>query len=235
MNRYQLTLSVLLALLGTLLLALYVRRVEHELSGGARAPVLVARTNLARGTVLGREMLTLREVPSAYLERRAVRASELEHALGLGLEVALQAGDGLLWSDVDLGLGRDEVSEMVAVGKQAYSVPLAGTGATRLIRPGDFVDVYAGRALLLQKVLVLAVGASTERDGAPVADANVLTFSLEPTQIRQLKEHEPVGISVTIRNPEDSIVALDWPPRASPARPEPASHRPEPVWQHPPR
>jgi len=235
MNRYQLAISIGLALLGTLLVALYVRRVEHELSGGARVPVLVAQTNLERGAVLAQDMLTLREVPNAYVERRAVRTSEIAQAIGVRLEAAMEAGDTLLWSDLATGAGPVPVGMIVSVGKQAYTVSMSGTGASALLRPGDYVDVYAGTGLLLQRVLVLAVGANTERDGAPGDDARSLTFSLEPEQIPGLMANEPRGISVTVRNAEDSSVALDLQRRGSQTPDDPVSHRPQSLFRHPPR
>jgi Flp pilus assembly protein CpaB len=235
MNRYQLAVSLGLALLGTLLLALYVRRLEHEVSAGPRVPVLAVRTNLPRGAVLAQDMLTLREVPGAYVERRAVRTSELDQAIGLRLESALEASDTLLWSDLATGVMPPCPSTNVLVGKQAYGVSLSGAGVSPLLRPGDYVDVYAGTGLLLQKVLVLAVGANTERDGPPAGDAHTLTLSLQPEQIPQLKQNESLGISVTLRNADDSSVILDPATRGPTTRADPVSDRPVSLWRLPTR
>jgi Flp pilus assembly protein CpaB len=215
MNRYQLGISAGLALLGTLLLALYLRRVETEVSGGPPVPLLVARASLARGVVIADAMLAVREVPSAYVDGRAVRASELEHVLGLRLAGALGATDTLLWSDLAIGEESRGLSALVQPGKLAHSVPVGGTGASQLIRPGDYVDVFAGAALLLQRVLVLAVGTNTQRDGWSGDDAHLLTFSLDPEQTHLLKSNESRGISAGVRNADDDHVILDLPPPGS--------------------
>jgi pilus assembly protein CpaB len=212
MNRYQLGISAGLALLGTLLLALYLRRVEDEVSGGPPMPVLVVKGSLARGAVLDADMLAVREVPSAYVEGRAVRASELDHVLGLQLAGALEATDTLLWSDLATGEEERGLSALVQPGKLAQSVLVGGTGASSLIRPGDYVDVFAGPEPLLQKVLVLAVGANTRRDGSAGDDAHLLTLSLDAEQTRRLKSNELRGLSAGVRNSDDDMVTLDLPP-----------------------
>jgi pilus assembly protein CpaB len=226
MNRHQIGISAGLALLGTLLLGLHVRRVEDELSGGPRVPLLAVRTSLAAGTVLAAEMLTVREVPAAYVEQRALRASELEHAVGLRLTGALDAADTLLRTDLAVGTEDRSVSVIVPPGKRAHRVPVIGTGASQIVRPGDYVDVFAGTALLLQKVLVLAVGTNTERDGVAGSDAHLLTFSLSTEQSNLLKTHEFRGISTVVRNAEDDQVILDLPLPGSRPPPAPAPSGP---------
>jgi Flp pilus assembly protein CpaB len=225
MNRYQLGISAGLALLGTLLLALYLRRVENEVSGGPPVPLLVARASLARGAVIADAMLAVRDVPSAYVDGRAVRASELEHVLGLRLAGALGATDTLLWSDLAIGEESRGLSALVQPGKLAHSVRVGGTGASQLIRPGDYVDVFAGAALLLQRVMVLAVGTNTQRDGWSGDDtqrdgwsgddAHLLTFSLDPEQTHLLKSNESRGITAGVRSADDDHVILDLPPPGS--------------------
>lgn len=218
MNHHQAGISAGLALLGTLLIGLHVRRVEEELSGGPRVPVLAVRASLARGTVLDPEMLTVREVPIAYVDQRALRASELEHAIGLRLSVPVDAAETLMRTDLSVGTEERAVSAIVAAGKRAHSALVIGTGAGQLVRPGDYVDVFAGTALLLQKVLVLAVGTNTQRDGVAGEDAHLLTFSLTTEQSSLLKSNESRGISTVVRNAEDDQVILDLPlPGARPA------------------
>jgi len=235
MDRRALQIALISATLATLLLALYLRRYERELSGGERVPVLALRKSLARGELLSDDALAVREIPMAYLEARAVRAAERSKVLGLPVGVPLEPAQGLLWSDLAIGGHARDLSNLVQPGKRAVTVLARGAFDGRdhaLIQPGDYVDVLVtldegdgrrsdrrGSRVLLQRVLVLAVGGQTVGgvESRPQTASNPLTLSLEIQQAQRLSlAIERGSISVVLRNPEDSLI-FENPPRVSAA------------------
>ena len=178
MNKNTLTLGLALAILGAAAFLIYVRRFEAERSGGAPVQILVAKSSITRGKIVLDKMLELRSIPSAYVEDRAVRASEREKVVGLRITNSLAVGQALMWSDFSepSNEGKD-LSGMVSAGYRAVYVRAMreDQGAT-LVRPGDYVDVIAtlfdpddGRGarrsvLLIQKAIVLANGTRMTAD-----------------------------------------------------------------------
>jgi pilus assembly protein CpaB len=231
MDRRALQIALVSATLATSFLVLYLKRYERELSGGERVPVLALRKSLQRGELLTDEVLTVREIPMAYLEGRAVQAQDRSKVLGLPLGVAVEPAQNLLWSDLAIGGQVRDLSKLVQPGKRAVTVLARGAFDGRdlaLIQPGDYVDVLVtlddgsgkdrrGSSVLLQRVLVLAVGAQT-LSGLPArapGGGNPLTLSLDVQQAQRLSLAVERGvISVLLRNPEDTLI-LEKPPRVS--------------------
>ncbi|HTV25980.1 MAG TPA: Flp pilus assembly protein CpaB [Polyangiaceae bacterium] len=233
MDRRALQIALTCATLATLLLVLYLRRYERELSGGERVAVLALRKSLARGELLSDEALAVREIPMAYLEGRAVRATERSKVLGLPVAAPLEPAQGLLWSDLAIAGQTRDLSSLVQPGKRAVTVLARGNFDGRdhaLVHPGDYVDVLVtlddgesrrgdrrGSRVLLQRVLVLAVGEQTVAGVDPNAHSGSkpLTLSLDIQQAQKLSLAIDRGvISVVLRNPEDALI-LENPPRVS--------------------
>lgn len=100
MKRIGLTLSVVAALASGTLAHLYFRRVEAEVSGGPRVPVLVAAEDVAVGAPLTEKILAVRDIPEAYVDARHVRASEVQKVLGARVASGLRANETVLWNDL---------------------------------------------------------------------------------------------------------------------------------------
>lgn len=231
MNRRALTLALVLAGLGTLLLLLYLRRYEIEMSGGERVEVLTVIKPIARGAVITDDMLATRGVPVAYVEDRAVKAAQRAKVLGLQTATAVSPQQTLLWTDLAITTEDRDLSSLVQPGKRGVTVR-AATGAddsAGLIRPGDYVDVIVTMAsdrdateetsvVLLQRVLVLAVGRETGntgpepklRDSGRRDRALTLSLNLQETQLVGLAL-ERGRLSVAVRNPNDPSIQEELP------------------------
>jgi pilus assembly protein CpaB len=231
-SRRMLAISVLLAVTGIGLLLLYLRRYETEVSGGQRVQLLAAITPIPRGTVLTQEMLGIREVPVSYVEQRAVKAAELSKVRGIRTAIDLDPQDSLLWTDLAVAVEDRDLSSLVQPGNRAFSIEArqgaSGSSGNELIRPGDYVDVLAtfsermgaGRAgatvVLLQRVLVLAVGSETQRQAfqgvpdKPTALARrgaSLTLSLKIEEAQMVALAAQQGeLSVVLRGVSDPTV-----------------------------
>jgi pilus assembly protein CpaB len=220
-SRRLLLSSVLLGAAGVLLLLLYMRRYETDVSGGARVQLLTVIAPVARGTVLTEEMLGVREVPVSYVEPRAVKAAELSKVRGIRAALDLDPQDSLLWTDLAVGVEDRNVSSLVQPGNRAFSIEArqGGAAGADLIRPGDYVDVLAtfskdlagSRAgatvlLLLQRVLVLAVGNETQRQAFQASGAASTLSRRNDSLTLSLKIEEAQMMALAVRQAELSVV-----------------------------
>lgn len=234
MNRRALVVSFLMALLGSALLLVYLRKFEREMSGGEPVEVLMALRPIERGKVITDDMLTTRSVPLAYVEDRAIKGAERTKVLGLQASVAVFPQQTLMWTDLAITTEDRDLSSLIQPGKRAVSVRAAtGSDDTRgnqLIRPGDYVDVIAtfradlensdqSSAVLLQRILVLAVGSETQnvnndakaRDSSSIHDKQLtLSLSLPEAQLLSLAL-ERARLSVAVRPPSDPGTVDDLP------------------------
>jgi pilus assembly protein CpaB len=236
MNTKALLVALALGLLGTALLLLYMRRYEAEMSGGERVELLTVVKPIERGTKIKDDMLSRRLVPAAYVEDRAVKAIERTKVLGLEASTALSPQQTLMWTDLAITTEDRDLSTLVQPGKRGVTVR-ASTGiddssGNVLIRPGDYVDVIVtmdpesatdthqkAAVVLLQKVLVLAVGQKTQ--SIKMADAKsvslgsadrLLTLSLTLPEAQLLALALDRGhLSVAVRNVRDPAVQGDIP------------------------
>jgi pilus assembly protein CpaB len=234
MNKGALIGSLLMALVGTALLLLYMHRFEREMSGGESIELLAVLKPIERGRVVTEELLTTRSVPLAYVEDRAIKAAERSKVLGLQTSVALYPQQTLMWTDLAITTEDRDLSSLIQPGKRAVAVR-ASTGqddtrGNQLIRPGDYVDVIAtfreddeqgeqSSAVLLQRVLVLAVGNETQptadpksRDDTSFRRDKQLTLSLSLPEAQLLSLASERGrLSVAVRPPSDPSTVADLP------------------------
>jgi pilus assembly protein CpaB len=234
MNKRALVVSLIMALVGTALLLLYLRKFEREMSGGEPVELLMVQKPIERGKTITEDMLTTRSVPLAYVEDRAIKAAERAKVLGLPTSVALYPQQTLMWTDLAITTEDRDLSSLIQPGKRAIAVR-ASTGqddqrGNQLIRPGDYVDVIAtlhadqsqgepSSAVLLQRVLVLAVGSETQsiadprtRDEPSYRRDKQLTLSLSLPEAQLLALASERGrLSVAVRPPSDPGTLDDLP------------------------
>jgi pilus assembly protein CpaB len=214
------------ALLGVALQAVYLHRFEETASGGAKIELLVAAQPIERGKKITPEMLAVRAVPQAYVDDRAVRASDQDKVLNLRAASKVPVLQTLAWTDLIATTDdQRDLSSLVQPGNRALPIRVQFEEALQLIRPGDFVDVLGVDAeareasVLLQRVLVLAAGLETsvERstDKKPGYRASLLTLSVSLQEAQLLSLAQSVGrLMVVVRGLSDPRV-FDSPPDVS--------------------
>lgn len=224
MNRRALLIAFVVALVGVALLVLYTKRFERDASGGERIRLLVALKPIERGKPITEDALTVREVPQAYVEDRAVKEVEKAKVLGLKVGTNVQAQQTIMWTDLaTANEERRDLSSLVQPGLRAVSIRTHRDDvSSAMIKPGDYVDVIGvvqdsalssenrTSLVLLQRVLVLAAGFETspdqmEKKTRDMAES-VLTLSLTLGQAQLLAlASEKASLSVALRNPEDPL------------------------------
>lgn len=232
LSRRLLAVASAVGLLGGGLLVLYLNRFEQEVSGGARVQVLSVIAPIARGALISAEALGVTEVPVAYVEQRAVRAPDKAKIIGIRAAHDLDAQDTLLWTDLAISSESRDLSSLVQPGKRAVTVRASEAGSdpasSGLLRPGDYLDVLvtlrdesgehkaSSAVVLLQRVLVLAVGSKTEPQGFAEAREQragyqqrerELTLSLKTEEVQLLSLARERGtLSVALRDPSDTKI-----------------------------
>ncbi len=216
-------LGLVLGVVGIVLLAIYLRRFEQDVSGGQRVGLLVAVAPVVRGKPIVADMLGTREIPLAYVDDRAIRAADRDKILGLIATTNVPVQQTIAWTDVIATTdGQRDLSSLVQPPNRAMPVRVAFDDQVPLIHPGDYVDVLAvyqdshESSVLLQRVLVLACGVETavDRSGdkrAPLRSSLVtLSVSLRESQLLALAMSRG-PLTVVVRNPQDQTV-LETPP-----------------------
>jgi len=225
MDRRALILAFVVALLGVVLLVLYTKRYEREMSGGDKVKLLIAIKPIERGKPITDDMLSTREVPQAYVEDRAIKEIDKPKILGLAVATTVQAQQTLMWTDLaTANEERRDLSQLIVPGNRAVSIRTRREDASSaMVKPGDYVDVIAvlpdptqpgsdtrAAIVLLQKILVLASGYDTSPDAVDLTKKRsqveaVLTLSMKLDQAQQVAVAMDKGeLNVVLRNPNDN-------------------------------
>ncbi len=201
----------------------YVRRVEFEVSGGPKMAVLVATKDLSTGALLDESSLASVSIPARYVDGRRVPLSEKVKVLGGELAVDIEAGQGLMWSDVTSAEGPTRLALLLPPGRRAYSVPSSTNPMGSLLKADDEVDILLLREkaaeVLLEKVRVLGVGRILRgaQPGEEVTYSRKDDVTLDVTldQAETLLAAESRGrLRLVLRHPEDEGVSAPEAPQA---------------------
>lgn len=224
MNRTALLAAVVVAVVGVILFALYMKRFETEVRGGEPIPVLIATADIEAGQPLTRAALGNRDLPQDYVEDRHIHATDLNKVLGVKLANPVKANESVLWSDLEATAHqRRNLSELLRPGMRALTIHVGDSSAFGgLLQPGDRCDVLLTATRpggteqvtvpLLQNVMVLSVGEDTggpdRRDGdghrEQGRDVNV-AVTIE--QAALLTHADDGGrLRLVLRNPEDVTI-----------------------------
>lgn len=228
MDRRALLLAFVVALLGVVLLVLYTKRYEREMSGGDKVKLLIAIKPIERGKPITDDQLSTREIPQAYVEDRAIKEMDKPKILGLAVGTTIQAQQTLMWTDLaTANEERRDLSALIVPGNRAFTIKTRREDASAaMVKPGDYVDVIAVlpdptvsafqdarvAVVLLQKVLVLASGYETSPDAVDLSAKDhrgqeaVLTLSMKIEQAQAISVAMEKGqLTVVLRNPNDNV------------------------------
>jgi pilus assembly protein CpaB len=232
MNKKPLLLALAFAFLSVVALLMYTKQLRAEVSGGEKVSILVVSKATKKGTVLEDAQLGVRDVPIAYVGDRAVRASDRSKVLGVRVANDLDPQQTLEWHDLALSKGDSDrhLSELVQPGTRALTLHIPpGYMSVELLRPGDYVDVLGvleeqkgapQAVVLLQRVLVLAVGTETtprhetkgNKPGFAQKTDELLTLSVTLQEAQTIALAAQKGpVMAVLRNAADPSVASKVP------------------------
>ena len=216
-------LMLLLALIAGLCAAWAAQKVIQgriqQLETAARVPMagrVVAAASLAVGTKLAAEHLAVRQFPAALVSSDSLAPERFAEVIGNVLLAPLRAGDLVLPVHTVQGQN-NPFSNSLAEGRRAITMPVdAINSVSGLLEPGDLIDLYVSfeyrrrriTAPLLQGVLVLATGATTQFAGdhgaAKPGSYSTVTLDTAPEDAVKLVAARQSGtITALLRHPRD--------------------------------
>ena len=194
-------------------------------------PVVVASVDMSEGTVVTLEQLSQRSVPEQFVTSSVVKPDSSSYGVGQKIQVAVAAGDPLLWSQFEAARTAERLAAKVLRRARALAVDVKGTTAVGgWIRPNDHVDIIGSfkdpasneqvAVTLMQIVPVLATGkitGTTNVNLLPEAERAYGNVSLMvlPEEAELLALAEELGsLTFTLRN-EDDLDVLEERGRAT--------------------
>ncbi len=187
----RLVVPLLLAAIATYMVFLYTK--PREAQPVEMVPVLVAAKTVPARTVLTPDMLLTVQVPRALAPRNAI--DSVNQVVGRTTVTPLAEGEMVLLSKLASKDERSGLAYYVPPGMRALTVAINDViGVAGFIQPGDRVDVLATFSadlagaektrLLLEEVLVLAVGQNVQASSKPqeVKGYNTATLAVSPEE-----------------------------------------------------
>jgi pilus assembly protein CpaB len=219
MNKRALIIALACAVVGVVLLQLYIQRFEEEVSGGDPVAVLIVRKDTPAGSVLTNAHVQPYLIPEQYISPRHIRGSDLKSVLGTRVSSMVKANEPLLWTDIAQMRQDRSLADLVQAGM--VGVEVRASTFEGLLGPGDRVDVVfvshkgevmtplgeaAKAVILLQSALVLSVKGKIQRDLAATAGGSggAVTLLLTPEQAQlALVSQEHGKLALVLRNSDD--------------------------------
>ncbi len=222
--------AVLIGMFAAALMFLYVR--QHEITAqaeaGAPVEIIVASTDIARGTPIQQSHFSTRLVPSSYLPPNPIYPDDMAIFIGQPISVNIERGAMILTSDFVTETQVFKLSMRIPPDQRAFTIPVdAMSGMAGLLSPGDRVDVVYTLPLstdqevinedgkrgegyvtmtLIQNVTLLAVGAQMSDAGHDDhrAGYSTVTILISPDEVELLTITQTRGsLGLSLRGPED--------------------------------
>lgn len=185
-----------------------VREIERE-AEVVMAERLVAAEDLPAGTRLQAAHLAVRDVPLPWVTSGMLEPDAADHAIGAVLANDVGQGDPLLDMHLVREAAAPPVSELLAAGRRAVTLPADEiNAASGILRAGDVIDLYVSfahrgqqlTAPLLQGVRVLAAG------GGPDAAPSITLDTTPQDAIKLIAARQAGALTAMLRHRGDAAV-----------------------------
>lgn len=216
MNSRAFTTSLLLAALAVAMIYTYIEGRETELQSdyGNQTPVVVAKEDIKELEIIDDRKVQLVNVPSKYqMPGSFKRVEDLYNTIAA---VPIKKGEQITVPRVTYPGSQSGLSRQISIGRRALSIQVTeGQAVSRLLKPGDRVDVLAlvdyasGKKeklkvkTVLQDVLVLSTGLyvtnsvpiinikQSETESRPLklnsyTNYNTVTLELSPFEVQKM-------------------------------------------------
>lgn len=211
--KWRVIAAAIAGLLAMFLLYEREKDLEKRAFGGARIPVMVAKTAVKAGTRLQEKDVETMDVPEVYLHPQSIRAGEAAQVLGRQIANEIRQGQPIQWTDFSTS-ERARQGGAVPKGLRGTAIPVNELiGKSGLVSPGERVDVlgtFGGSDIkgsltvtLLQNVPLIEINGNLAMLALELEDAELVTFA---------SSHGTV--SLLLRNAEDLDTKRDIPPKS---------------------
>lgn len=250
MKNTRAMMMIAVSLIAGILAIVFAARWLNQQSSMMTRKVAVAAINLNLGQQLLPEHIKLIDWPGGSVPAGAFGASgELKERV---LRVNLQRDEPILESKLAPVGTKGGLSAIIGEGKRAITVRVNDVvGVAGFALPGNYVDVVVNTKddrkpkddqsiskIVLEKILVLAVGEEASRDETKPKAVKAVTLEVTPGQAEAIDLARSVGqLSLVLRNQvdvepvktggvtKDSLLGIAPPPKVEPvAKPRVVSH-----------
>lgn len=237
MNSRAFTTSLLLALIAVMMIYSYIESRETELQSdyGNPTPVVVAKEDIKELEIIDDRKVTLQNVPAKFqMPGTFKRVEDLYNTIAA---VPIKKGEQITQPRVTYPGAQSGLSRQISIGKRALSIQVTeGQAVSRLLKPGDRVDILAlvdyasGKKerlkvkTVLQDVLVLSTGLYVT-NSVPIINIkgdndsrqmklnsytnyNTVTLELTPFEVQKMVFLISAGngIYLSLRNNDDKTI-----------------------------
>jgi pilus assembly protein CpaB len=237
MNTKAFTTSLILAALAVMMVLSYISSRESELISeyGDSTPVVVAKEDIKELEIIDDRKVQLKNIPKSF--QMPGHFKSVEELYNTIAAVPIKAGEQITAPRVTYPGAQSGLSRQISIGKRALSIQVTeGQSVSRLLKPGDRVDVLAlvdyaaGKKeklkvkTVLQDVLILSTGLyvtnsipivnlKTENDSRQVklnsyTNYNTITLELTPFEVQNMVFMMSAGngIYLSLRNNDDKNI-----------------------------
>jgi pilus assembly protein CpaB len=179
----------------------------------ATAKVVVAKNEIAPGTPITPEVVSVADWPRASVPKGAFdSAAKLKDRVS---STGVSTGEPILESKLAPVGSKGGLSAVITPGKRALTVKVNEiVGVAGFALPGNYVDIMVNTQdergnpiskIVLEKILVLAVAQEAERDPTKPKVVSAVTLELSPEDSERLDLARSIGsLSLVLRNQLDS-------------------------------
>jgi pilus assembly protein CpaB len=237
MNSRAFTMSLLIAIIAVALIWSYIDSRETELQSdyGNQTPVVVAKEDIKELEIIDDRKVQLVNIPSKFqMPGHFKRVEDLYNTIA---SVPIKKGEQITVPRVTYPGSQSGLSRQISIGKRALSIQVTeGQAVSRLLKPGDRVDILAlvdyasGKKekmkvkTVLQDVLVLSTGLyitnsipivniKNEREERQMklnnyTNFNTVTIELTPFEVQKMVFIISAGngIYLSLRNNDDKSI-----------------------------
>jgi pilus assembly protein CpaB len=176
--------------------------------------IVVAKTDIAAGSKLNREVLAVRKIPVDFAQSGSLRPEDFSRVNGKAIAYDIRGGEMIMWSQME-SQRAPTFSARLMPGQRAITVVVDEINSiSGMLEPGDLIDLMFavdqnGQKVvlpLLQSVTVMATGQRVVDDPKSGEKAQFATVTLNatPDQAKNIIIARETGkLTALLRNPSD--------------------------------
>lgn len=190
--------------------------IEAREKNKAMVQMVVAKTDLGKGSALSADNVAVRPVPKEWAHSGAITPDQFGRAEGSVLAYPANSGEPLIWSQLE-GQRTPTFSARLGQGRRAVTVPVDEISSlSGMVEPGDLIDIVVSLKkdsknftfTLLQSVTVLATGTKAspdDQDPGGRRTFTTITLDTTPEDAKRVIAAREVGrITALLRAPNDA-------------------------------
>ena len=191
--------------------------IEAREKNKAMVQVVVAKSDLPKGSPLTAETFAVRAIPKEWGHSGAITPEQFGRAEGSLLAYPAHSGEPVIWAQLE-GPRASTFSARLTSGRRAVTVPVDEISSlSGMVEPGDLIDIVVSIThdkqnftfTLLQSVAVLATGTKSsqqEKDSeGPNRTFTTITLDTSPEDAKRVIAAREIGrVTALLRAPNDN-------------------------------